>query len=230
MAISVFLDLDDTILDFHRAEDAAIRRTLHALHLPQSDAVAARYSAINAEQWRRLERGEITRDQVKTERFAMLFAELGVQRDTAKARDIYETFLSQGHYFIPGAPELLEALYGRYDLYLVSNGGGRVQSGRLDSAGIRRYFRGIFISEQMGVTKPSPAFFDACFAAIPDFDRVQAVIVGDSLTSDILGGLRSGLRTVWFNPEHKPPRPDIPADHEIHALAELPPLLASIFR
>ena len=126
---------------------------------------------------------------------------------------------------MPGAQELLEALHTRYELYLATNGTPEVQNSRIESAGIARYFQNIFISEQMGAYKPSPAFFHACFAAIPDFDAAEAMMVGDSLTSDIRGARNVGLRSCWYNPHYLPPRPDIPADYTIGALPELPPLL-----
>ena len=100
-----------------------------------------------------------------------------------------------------------------------------VQAGRIASAGIAPYFKDIFISERLGANKPSPAFFQACFAAIPNFDPAAALVVGDSLTSDIRGARNVGLRSCWYNPEDLPSRPDIVPDYTIHALEELPPLL-----
>ena len=126
---------------------------------------------------------------------------------------------------MPGARELLETLAPRYDLYLATNGTPVVQAGRIQSAGIAPYFKNIFISEKLGANKPSPAFFRACFAAIPDFDPAAALVVGDSLTSDIRGARNVGLRSCWYNPEDLPSRPDIVPDYTIHALEELPPLL-----
>ena len=119
----------------------------------------------------------------------------------------------------------MKDLSPRYDLYLASNGAAAVQHPRLDDSGIRPYFKGIFISEELGADKPSKAFFDACFAAIPGFRTEEAVMVGDSLTSDIRGGRDAGLRTVWFNPQGREPRADIRPDYTIHALSELPSLL-----
>ena len=133
------------------------------------------------------------------------------------------------HFFVPGAEELLEKLYPKYDLYLVSNGNTVTQESRLKSAGIAPFFKGIFISEQIGVNKPDRKFFEACFSEIPDFRAEDAVIVGDSLTSDIRGGINAGIKTCWFNPGHKPERNDIKADYMFHALSELPSLLEEIF-
>lgn len=221
----VFLDLDDTLLDFHKAEGIAISRTLSSLGLTPTPDLLARYSDINRQHWEALERGEMTREQVLLGRFQVLFAQMGVDASPQGAQDAYEHFLSQGHYFLPGAPELLETLSQRYLLYLASNGTTVVQQGRIASAGIAPYFQDLFLSQQLGANKPSPAFFEACFARIPGFDRDQAVLVGDSLTSDMKGGLAAGIRTCWFNPHHKPPRADIPVTVEFHALGELPGLL-----
>ncbi|MGM9538995.1 MAG: YjjG family noncanonical pyrimidine nucleotidase [Candidatus Onthomonas sp.] len=224
----VFLDLDDTLLDFHRAEATALTRTFDRLDLPHTPEIAARYSAINLRHWELLEEGRITREQVLVGRFRQLFGELGVDADPWTAQECYEHFLSQGHWFLPGAPELLETLAPRYRLYLASNGTTVVQQGRIQSAGIAPYFQEIFLSQQIGADKPSPAFFDACFARIPDFDPAQAVMVGDSLTSDMRGGLAAGIRTCWFNPHHKLPRADIPVDREFDALEQLPAVLETL--
>ena len=224
----VFLDLDDTILDFHKAEALALGDTLRVLDIEPTAERLTLYSRINAEQWRRLEAGEITRAQVLTTRFARFCDIIGVQRSCDEAQRLYEARLSKGHYFIVGAEEMLQSLSNRYALYLVSNGNLRVQQGRLKSADIGRYFRAMFISEQLGADKPSRVFFDRCFAQIPGFCRERAIIVGDSLTSDIRGGINASIRTCWFNPHGKPADSETPADYEIHALRELEPLLRSI--
>lgn len=113
----------------------------------------------------------------------------------------------------------------RFRLYLASNGVADTQYSRLESAGISHFFQEIFISGRHGFHKPEKGYFDYCFARIPDFDPAMAMIVGDSLTSDILGGRNAGLRTCWFNRAGRPPRPDIVPDFEIHRLEELPDIL-----
>ena len=226
----VFFDVDDTLLDFHTSERNAITTAFRDFALPVNEAVLRRYSEINLSCWEALEKGTMTRGEVLVRRFAILFEELGVDASPEQVHDRYESLLESGHYFVPGATELLETLSPRYDLYLISNGNTVTQECRLKSAGIGPYFKGIFISEQIGANKPSKAFFDACFAAIPDFRREDAVIVGDSLTSDILGGINAGVRTCWFNPAHLPGRDGIRPDHEFHALGELPALLERIFK
>ena len=226
MVKDVLFDLDDTLFDFHADERVALDKTFAALELPVDDAVRARYSEINQAQWKALERGEITREQVKRRRFELLFAELGYEKEQAlAAARIYHERLAEDFHYMEGAPELLEELYGTDRMFLVSNGNLSVQQGRLGKSGIGRYFDGIFISEVLGVEKPDRRFFDLAFAKIPDFDPAQAVIVGDSLTSDILGGINAGVRTIWFNPKGLSAVPEIPADHEIQNLKDLPELL-----
>ena len=225
----VLFDVDDTLLDFGKAEAAAIRKTFERIGIPVTEELIRRYSEINALQWARLERGEISREQVLTGRFDILFSELGVHNIPSEmAQASYEYLLGIGHYFVDGAEALLEALKDKYELYIVSNGNASVQDRRLKSAGIIPYFRDIFISERVGFNKPSAEFFDACFERIPGFERDKAIIVGDRLSSDIQGGINAGVRTCWFNPKGEAPDPDIPADYEIKHLSELPALLERI--
>lgn len=223
---TVFLDLDDTLLDFGAAERVAIRKTFLQVGVEPTDAIVARYHELNLLQWEAFERGEITRDEVLVRRFALLLRELGLALDPHAVEDIYRGYLGVGHYFVDGAVELLDALAPHYDLYLASNGVADTQYSRLESAGISHYFKEIFISETTGHHKPERGYFDYCFAHIPNFVPEQALIVGDSLTSDILGGKNAGIRTCWFNPTGKPPRADIRPDFEIRHLSELPILLA----
>ena len=222
----IFLDLDDTILDFSRAEASALRRVLTEEGIPAGDAVLARYHDINAAQWVLLEEGKITRPQVLVRRFEILFDELGAAGNLGAVCERYEEYLAGEAWFVPGAEALLEALAPRYELYIASNGTAAVQHRRLAAAGIGKYVQKVFISQEMGADKPSPAFFDACFAAVPGLSRQEALMVGDSLTSDIRGGRNAGMAACWFNPQKKPGRKDIRPDFEIHALEELPRLLA----
>ncbi|MBR2583327.1 MAG: YjjG family noncanonical pyrimidine nucleotidase [Oscillospiraceae bacterium] len=226
----ILFDLDDTLLDFRTAERNSILQTFEEFGIPSDEAVLRLYSEINLGCWQRLELGEMTREEVLVGRFERLFAEMGLDLPARPVQDRYEALLESGHYFIPGAPELLEELVLKYDLYLISNGNLLTQESRLKSAGIAPYFRDIFISEQIGANKPSKAFFDACFSAIPGFCREDAVIVGDSLSSDIRGGINAGVRTCWFNPDGAPAAGDIRPDYEFRTLSELPALLEKIFQ
>lgn len=224
----LFLDMDDTILDFHKAEHVAIRKTLAQFGVEPTQEVCALYSQINKGYWERLERKEVTRDQLQVGRFADLFAELGVVADAAACAPCYMKNLGIGHYFLPGAEAAVDALSKKYKLYLASNGERNTQKSRIESAGIAKYFQNIFISGKIGVDKPDKRFFEGCFRQIPGFDPARAMIVGDSLTSDILGGKNAGIKTCWVNPNQKPARPDIQPDYEIESISQLEDLLESI--
>lgn len=224
----LFLDLDDTILDFQKAEHIALGKTFEDFSLAPTQAVIDRYIQINLAYWKRLERKEVTRQQVVVGRFADLLAEYGIACDPVAVALRYEDHLSEGHYFLPGALEAIQSLSGKYKLYLASNGTAKVQAGRLKSADISRYFEKIFVSEELGANKPDKEYFDRCAAMIPGFDPGKAVMVGDSLTSDIQGGIHAGMRTVWINPRHRKPLPHITPDYEIEGIYQLEQLLEKL--
>lgn len=228
MIKNVFLDIDDTLLDFHKAEANAIRKTFSEMGLEPTDEMIEHYSEVNLSQWKALEKGLITREKLLTRRFDILYAELGVTASSAKTQSLYEEYLSREAYFIDGAQELLDTLYGRYRLYIASNGTAYVQKGRIGITGIAKYFEKIFISEQVGFDKPSKEYFDVCFAQIPDFKPEESIIVGDSLSSDILGGINAGIKTCWYDPKGKAHGEEVVPNFEIRSLAELPKLLESI--
>lgn len=228
MIRNVLLDLDDTLFDFHKAEKIALTKTLVHFGIDPTEETLALYSTINAAHWKRLELGEISREEVKVGRYRELFKTIGVECDPVKATAYYESMLAIGHYFMPGAPELLEELYRKYRLYIVSNGTAKVQEGRIGSSGIAKYMDGIFISQILGANKPDKQFFDICFAEIPDFSLSETVIIGDSLSSDIKGGINAGITTVWFNPKRIENDSDIKPDYTIKELSEVPGLLSQI--
>ena len=228
MIRNVLFDLDDTLFDFHKAEKIALTKTLVHFGIDPTEETLALYSTINAAHWKRLELGEISREEVKVGRYRELFETIGVECDPVKATAYYESMLAIGHYFMPGAPELLGELYRKYRLYIVSNGTAKVQEGRIGSSGIAKYMDGIFISQILGANKPDKQFFDICFAEIPDFSLSETVIIGDSLSSDIKGGINAGITTVWFNPKGIENDNDIKPDYTIKELSEVPGLLSQI--
>ena len=220
----LFLDLDDTILDFHKAERIAISKTIREFGVEPTEEILNLYHGINKWHWEQLEQGKLTRAEVLVNRFGVLFERLGLEVDAPKCAKTYEINLSQGHWFLPGAEEAVDRLSKKYRLFLASNGTATVQKGRMTSANLYRFFETVFVSQEIGHNKPSKEYFDACFARIPGFDREKAMIVGDSLSSDIKGGINAGIRTVWVNPNHLDCG-DIRPDYEIESLSWLEALL-----
>ncbi len=225
MLKNILIDLDDTLLDFKQSERVALSETLRRLGLNPTPEILQRYHVINREQWEKLERGEITRSEVLRRRFTLLFEEYQLPVKAEDAQALYEDLLGNGHFFVEGAPELLTALSAEYDLYLVTNGTAHIQRRRLQSAGILPFFDNIFISHEIGFNKPDPRYFEHCFAHIPAFSKDTAVVIGDSLSSDIRGGNAVGVRTCWFNPSHKSAGSIAKPDYEFDSLSALPALL-----
>ena len=224
----LFLDLDDTILDFHKAERIALSKTIREFGAEPTEEILTLYHHINKAHWEMLERVELTRDQVLVNRFGALFAQLGMEIDARNCAKVYEKNLSIGHYFLPGAEEAVDALSKKYRLFLASNGTASVQKGRMTSANLYRFFEKVFVSQEIGYNKPSKDYFERAFAQIEGFDRSKAIIVGDSLSSDILGGNNAGIATCWVNPTHAPRKEGIRVDYEIEALSQLPQLLEQL--
>ena len=225
MIKNILLDLDDTLLDFKKAEAIAIRDAFVGLGIEPSDENVALYSKINRSCWAKLELGEYTREEVLHKRFDMLFAHLGITGDAHEAQGIYEVNLSHGAFYLPGAKELLDELFGKYNLYLATNGIVKVQTPRIEATGIGKYFADMFISEEIGYNKPDKRFFDIAFAKIENFVPEETIIVGDGLESDIKGGLNAGIKTVYFNPRKLKNQTKITPDYEINSHGELLKLL-----
>ncbi len=226
MIKNLFIDLDDTLFDFHRSEAKALSETFIALGITPTEENIALYSEINQRQWERLERGEAKREEILLKRFELLFAELGIKnRLPAEAQALYEKNLSETYFYIDGAEALLSKLSDKYDIYIASNGTAVVQDRRIAISGIEKYVKKIFISQRVGYNKPAREFFDICFKSIENFKKEETIIVGDSLTSDILGGINVGVKTCLYNPKRKAGREDIIPDYEITALEELVKIL-----
>ena len=227
MIKTVFLDLDDTLFDFKASEHVAICDTLRQFNIEPTENTVKRYSEINISCWQKMERGEWSRDEVLYKRFEMLLLELSVGANPHLMQSYYEKRLAEEVCYLDGAEELLEALQGKYRLYATSNGTAAVQDRRIELSGIGKYLDGIYISERVGYHKPAREFFDRIFEEIGG-ERYETVIVGDSLTSDIRGGIDAGIKTCLYNPRGITISADILPDYEIKSLGELPKLLEGI--
>ena len=218
-------DADNTLLDFTAAEDHAIKECLLARGLPTDSETISLYSAINDGHWKRLEQGLTTRDRLRVERFSDFFRAVGYGGDPVAMADDYVEALSRQTQLVEGALELIASLHGRCGLYIVTNGITSVQTRRFGGCPLAAYFDACFISEQMGCAKPEKEFFDQVAAAIPGFDPQHALVIGDSLSSDIQGGINAGLDTCWFNPRGKDAPDGMKITHTIRRLSELESIL-----
>lgn len=217
----ILLDVDGTLLDFKACEAVAFRRGFEDFGLPYSDEVYAIYHELNAELWKLHESQMITREELLNTRFVKLFERCGLDADGVAFEKNYHVRLSEGAFLEPGAIELLEKLKNSpCEIYIVTNGTLLTQKRRLRESGIGVYAKKTFISEEIGVQKPLKEYFAYCFGQIPGFDPKEAIIVGDSLTADIRGGINAGIATCWYNPDRKTAEEIVP-EYEAHTLDEV---------
>lgn len=193
MIDTLFLDLDGVVLNFVCAERQAVGEMLETLGMPFDETIIDRYSVINDALWRAHERGEIDKACLKVERFRRLAAEFTLPVEPQRMAAEYVERLSKQGQLTVGAAGALKSLKGRFKLYAVTNGLTYIQKGRIAAAGIGSYFNGVFISEELGLVKPQPAFFNRCLS-LSGAARERVLVVGDSLTADIAGANASGLR------------------------------------
>lgn len=222
----ILLDVDGTLLDFGAAEQVGIAAVLARYGFEADEERIRLYHRINGAAWAAFERGEVTKERLVEERFETFFQELGKNVNGREAEDLYRSYLDQSAVLIDGAEDICRYLKERgYGLYVVTNGTSTTQYKRLALSGLDAYMDGIFVSEDAGSQKPQKEYFDYCFARIPQADPSRMLLVGDSLTSDIKGGINAGVSTCWYNPAGLPEREDIRPDRQIRRLKELKELL-----
>ena len=228
MIKTILWDVDGTLLDFLAAEKAAIRACFAQFGLGDCpEERIARYSAINQRYWRRLENGEITKPQVLVGRFEEFFAQEGLDPALAVPfNEAYQVKLGDTVCFMDRSDALIARLRGRVRQYAVTNGTRVAQERKLEKSGLGKLFDGVFISELVGAEKPSPAFFDCVFDHIGPVDRSEVLIVGDSLTSDMRGGLQAGIPCCWYNPRNLPRPEGMELDYIIHDLNQVEDILS----
>lgn len=213
----VLLDVDDTLLDFQAAEACALRDTLTARNIPATDENVALYSRVNRSWWEKFERGECEKSELLWLRFQEFFSLLGVDFEPKEAQHEYHENLGKYAFLIPGAEDLCRELKSRgHRLYVVTNGTAYIQHRRFGASGLEPYMDGVFISEEMGTQKPAPEFFEKVFAALEWSDKDKCIILGDSQSSDMLGGKNAGIATCWYNPKGEMKKGDW--DFEIQSL------------
>lgn len=219
----ILWDIDGTLLNFLKAENYAIKKCFSELNICEcDDALVEEYSAINKKHWEMLERGEITKPQVLRGRFEELFRIKGIDfSDIDALNAIYQFRLGDKIFFNDNSFELVKSLKGRVKQYAVTNGTVIAQENKLKVSGLDEIFDGVFISDKLGFEKPNIEFFNRVFDEIGSFNKDEIVIIGDSLTSDILGGNNAGIVCCWYNPNSLTNNGKVKIDYEIKDLNEI---------
>ncbi|MCM1113566.1 MAG: YjjG family noncanonical pyrimidine nucleotidase [Muribaculum sp.] len=217
---AVLWDVDGTLLDFVYSQRHAVVKCFQEIGRDVTEEMLERYREINDGYWKRLELGEVTKSQLLSGRFADLFAEYGITEVDAEAfSGRYQTALGNIYRYMENAREVCESLRGKVRQYVITNGVTATQESKLKLSGLYELMDGVFISEQIGTPKPQAAFFDYCMNAIKEsegaVDKRTLLIVGDSLTSDIKGGVLYGIPVCWYRPERiLETHPELLGDYE----------------
>ncbi|MBR5577403.1 MAG: YjjG family noncanonical pyrimidine nucleotidase [Lachnospiraceae bacterium] len=219
----ILWDIDGTLLNFKEAEKYAIRKCFSIFQMGEcDDSMLQTYSKINQGYWQKLEREEITKKEVLVGRFRDFFKEYHLDENKASEfNEEYQKRLGDTIVFFEDGLELVKEFKGKLLQYAVTNGTKIAQERKLKNSGLDKLLDGIFISEDVGCEKPGIGFFTKVFEEIGNFSQPEILIVGDSLTSDIRGGVNAGIKTCWFNPDKESNTTDLRIDYEISRLKEI---------
>lgn len=222
----VLFDADNTLLNFDAAENKALSETLVNYGIEPDAETLQTYREINEGLWRQLEKGQIRREKLVNERFTRFLKAVNAAGNGAEMNRYYlDRLAMHPDLLTTNVPDVLRELSEVATLAIVTNGFDRVQSRRVEDSGISRYLEDVFVSEKLDSEKPNRRIFDAALRALGVENREHVLMVGDSLTSDILGGANAGLDTCWYNPNHLENPGKVCPTYEISTLEELYPLV-----
>jgi 2-haloacid dehalogenase len=221
----LFFDADDTLFDYNTAEATALKRTFHSLSLPYEDSYLDVYQRVNSGLWQALEKQEISPAVLRFRRFELLLENLQMRGPSDQMSSVYLEQLAICSQLLEDAHDVLQALHKTSRILIVTNGLQAVQRSRLTNSAIRDLITDIVISEEIGSAKPHTTFFDAAFSCAGNPPKKDVLIIGDSLTSDIQGGVNYAIDTCWFNRAGNPRPEHPPITYEIRQLRDLLDLL-----
>ncbi len=221
----VFFDADDTLFDFEKTKQVALDALFVEAGFPRSEALTATYERINQQLWQELEQGRVAPATLKVERFARFCAASGLAGDPEWLSTRYLHHFSQGTDLLPGAEALVRTLHGQARLALITNGLQAVQRPRFAQSPICECFEIIVVSEEVGIAKPNPEIFRITWEQMGCPELSGILMVGDSLASDIQGGVNFGIATCWYNPNQLPLPAEPRIDHNLTDLTKFPELV-----
>jgi YjjG family noncanonical pyrimidine nucleotidase len=217
----ILFDADNTLLDFDAAESKALADTLTHYGIEPDNETVQTYREINTALWAQLESGQIRREKLMNERFTRFLKAVNAAGNGAEMNRYYLDQLASHPDLVPGALDVLRELAEVATLAVVTNGFEKVQTRRAQESGIMAYMEDVFVSEKLDCEKPSRKIFDAALRALGVENREHVLVVGDSLSSDVQGGINAGLDTCWVNPNHAENTGKAQPTYEIASLEEL---------
>ena len=224
---AILLDVDNTLLDFNLCAQESLKEAMEQCGIAYEDGMYPVFERENNQIWKELEQGLLTREELHVQRFARVLRALHLEEcaDSTAVEDVFQKCVGESAVPVTGAPELVQYLAEKYPLYVASNARQFRQVKRLEKAGMMPYIREVFSSEKMGANKPAKAFFDGCMASLPGVKAEECMIIGDSLSADIEGGMAYGMKTIWYNHDKLPVPDNCPADFVVNSLEEITDIL-----
>ncbi len=222
----LLFDADNTLFDFNKSERHAFIKTMEDYGYEFQEEIHMKsYHEINTAIWKEFELGEITQKKLKVERFRRYRDALGLEFEPEDFAVKYMHHLSCASFLYPESEELLKELSKNYRMAIITNGLTDVQSKRIKKSAVSHYFEEIVISEEIEISKPDPEIFTYTLGRLGHDHLKSVLMIGDSLTSDIKGGINFGVDTCWYNPSKKENRSDIKPTYEVDGLMEILKLL-----
>ncbi|GKX32290.1 noncanonical pyrimidine nucleotidase, YjjG family protein [Vallitalea longa] len=223
----VLLDADGTLFNYNMAEKYALGEAFKKFSYKGNiEEISKRYKTINLNLWLELEKGNITKDKLRYERFQRLFDEYELDFDAQEFSENYLLSLSECNFLIDGAEDICKYLKDKgYKVVILTNGIKKVQSSRLGRSDVKDYIDDMVVSEEVGVNKPDPLIYDYTFNLVNHSDKNSVIMIGDSLTADIQGGINYGIHTCWLNLDNISNDTNINPTYEIYSLSQLKDIL-----
>lgn len=211
----VWLDLDDTIIDFHANSRMALAAIYHDLGFntlwPEPLEWIENYESHNTALWSLYSAGAVTREVLRMERFRRPLRDAGMNDSEARELSvrldpIYLDKLAQGRILVPGAIPLLESLrHSGAKIGILSNGFEDVQYRKIDNAGLRPYIDLTVLSDEIGVNKPNPEIFRHAMQRSGELNPDRHIMIGDNPATDIAGAVTAGWQAIWFSRDDTTP-------------------------
>jgi putative hydrolase of the HAD superfamily len=223
----LLFDLDGTLFDYKKAQEHAFGNTFTSIVKKEDELKTLHklYQEINDQVWDEFQADKLTADQLRVERFIRLLEQSQIEFDPIKVSKTYTDNLSRCSFLLDGALELVSELADKFKLALITNGLSDVQRSRIANSELDKYFKHVFISEEIGSPKPNPDIFDYALSKVGSIEKKETIVIGDSISSDILGGNNFGIDTCWFNPENLPQPADVMPTYTAKSYEELKAML-----
>lgn len=221
----VLIDIDNTLLDFDKCAKTAVKEIMRQFSLPVTDKDLEDFIKISDSLWEQIEKGTITRPEMYKKRSSTFLNNLGYTADADLMERLFREHIKVSKETVDGAEDLLAYLHTKYTISAISNASHDQQSKRLELANLFRYVDNCFTSNQIGSEKPNAKFFDYCFNALDNPKKEEVILIGDSITADVIGGKNYGIKTCYF--EFKSPKKtyNVTPDYKVYSLAEIKSIL-----